>query len=175
MSQRESGYDRIEHDAYETPEWCTIALAAHLPEYVRTILEPACGSGKMVRPLRVIGYEVTGSDIQDGLSFFSTTSAAYDAIVTNPPYNLATEFVEHALHLMEPNHGAVAMLLRCDFDHAKTRKHLFAENAYFSKKLILTKRIKWIEGSTGSPSFNHAWYIWDCRYLGPPTIAYDFQ
>jgi len=142
MSQRDSGYERIEHDAYETPSWATIALTAHIPEYVMTILEPACGSGKMIKPLDVCGYDVTGSDIQAGIDFFTLKEVSQNAVITNPPYALATEFIEHALHLMEPNKGFVAMLLRCDFDHAKTRKHLFADNPAFSKKLILTKRIK---------------------------------
>lgn len=31
MSQRDSGYQRKERDAYETPEWVTLALIPHLP------------------------------------------------------------------------------------------------------------------------------------------------
>ena len=31
MSQRESGYERIDRDLYETPEWVTEALLPHLP------------------------------------------------------------------------------------------------------------------------------------------------
>jgi hypothetical protein len=46
-----------------------------------------------------------------------------DAIVTNPPYTSAVLFIEHALRLMNGG-GKVAMLLRTDFDHAKTRWHL---------------------------------------------------
>jgi hypothetical protein len=67
---------------------------------------------------------------------------------------------------------AQAMLQRTDFDHAKTRWHLFAESTSFAKKLVLTKRIRWIVGSTGSPSFNRAFYVWDRSHTGPPTIAY---
>jgi hypothetical protein len=70
------------------------------------------------------------------------------------------------------NQGIVAMLLRTDFDHAKTRQHLFAKHAAFAKKVVLTKRIRWFEDSKGAPSFNHAWFIWDWRHSGPPTLAY---
>jgi hypothetical protein len=73
---------------------------------------------------------------------------------------------------MRPNGGLVAMLLRCDFDHAKSRQHLFGGCAQFAKKLILTRRIRWIENSTGSPSFNHAWFIWDWQHQGPPVLVY---
>jgi len=44
----------------------------------------------------------------------------------------------------------VAMLLRTDFDHAKTRWHLFSDCPAFACKIVLTKRIRWIENSTGS-------------------------
>src|SRR5215472_16172264 len=47
MSQRDSGYARIEQDNYETREWVTEALLPHIPEYVRHAWEQACGSGKM--------------------------------------------------------------------------------------------------------------------------------
>jgi hypothetical protein len=179
MSQRSSGYDRIEHDVYETPAWATHALVPHLPARVKHIHEPAAGSGKMVEALIYARPDilVSSADIRDGEDFFAVQAIGADAIVTNPPYSDATAFIEHALELMRPNGGIVAMLLRCDFDHAASRRRLFAECPAFDRKLILTRRIRWIEGSTGSPSFNHAFYIWDWRRDtgAPPAISYDFQ
>jgi hypothetical protein len=64
------------------------------------------------------------------------------------------------------------MLLRTDFDHAASRRHLFADCAMFAKKVVLTKRIRWFEDSNGSPSFNHCWMIWDRQHHGPPTLTY---
>ncbi len=174
MSQRESGYERVAFDQYETPAWATRALVPHIPERVRTIWEPACGSGKMVDELRR-NHIVTASDIQTGSNFLDEVHCCGDAIITNPPYSIAQEFIEHALELTMPESGFVAMLLRCDFDHAKTRRHLFANHAAFAKKLVLTKRIRWIEDSKGSPSFNHAWFIWDWDCASDPVLAYDFQ
>ena len=95
-----------------------------------------------------------------------------DGIITNPPYTEAVRFIEHALALTKPCDGFVAMLLRTDFDHAATRQHLFAHCPQFARKVVLTKRIRWFGGSTGSPSFNHAWYVWDWRHAGAPTLAY---
>jgi hypothetical protein len=60
------------------------------------------------------------------------------AIITNPPYALAQEFIGHALEMMEPD-GIVSMLLRTDFDHAKTRAHLFSGCPAFAKKPVLTR------------------------------------
>lgn len=179
MSQRDSGYERKERDLYETPEWVTEALLPHISDRVSApIWEPAAASGKMVRALEKIS-PVFASDVAPGSSFverqdfLEATKASFDFdyIVTNPPYELATEFIIKALALVNPN-GLVAMLLRTDFDHAKTRAPLFGGCPRFAKKLVLTKRIKWFEDSNGQPSFNHAWFIWDWRHKGPPTIAY---
>lgn len=68
------------------------------------------------------------------------------------------------------------MLLRTDFDHAKTRRHLFADCPAFAKKVVLTKRILWFTPEPGakgkSPSENHAWWIWDWQHRGAPTVGY---
>lgn len=171
MSQRDSGYERKERDLYETPEWVTDALLPHIPNLLR-IWEPACGSGRMARVLDQAGNVLTASDISSGDDFLSAKCSLHQAIVTNPPYILAREFIEHALELMCPQDGVVAMLLRTDFDHAKTRQHLFSDCAQFAKKIVLTRRIQWFEDSKGSPSFNHAWFIWDWKHQGAPTLAY---
>ena len=171
MSQRDSGYERKERNLYETPAWVTEALLPHIPAGLRSIWEPACGSGKMSGVLEAVGYRVLATDIDGGKDFLATIDRSYEAVITNPPYVLAQEFIEHAMRMVGGD-GLVAMLLRTDFDHAKTRQHLFGKCPWFFKKVVLTRRIKWFEESTGSPSFNHAWYIWKMRHRGPPTLAY---
>lgn len=176
MSQRDSGYARKDRDLYETPEWVTEVLLPQIP--LTHIWEPAEGSGKMARVLGRI-CPVTGTDLNDGNDFLMFRDLPHlmcRAIITNPPYELATEFCEHALRLMEPVGGFIAMLLRTDFDHAKSRSHLFRDCPAFAKKLVLTRRIVWFEPEPGakgkSPSFNHAWFIWDWKHEGAPTLAY---
>lgn len=180
MSQRDSGYARKERDLYETPKWVTEALLPHIMHRVDApIWEPAAASGKMadvlgrIAPLFCSDIVVHGDDGTEECDFLQTTKATYDFdfIVTNPPYELAQEFIEHALAMTKGN-GLVAMLLRTDYDHAKTRQHLFSECPQFARKIVLTKRIKWFEDSTGQPSFNHAWFIWDWKHQGAPTLAY---
>jgi hypothetical protein len=60
------------------------------------------------------------------------------------------------------------MLLRAD--RAATRSSLFIHPV--AKKVALTKRIVWFTGPKAAPSFNHAWYVWDHKHCGPPTLAY---
>jgi hypothetical protein len=151
-----------------------MALAPHM-KGVRYIWEPACGQGKMAKMLATWpGVRVRASDIEKGVNFLAIAHAHHDAVITNPPYSHAQDFIEHALKLVKPYQGRVAMLLRIDYDSAKSRQHLFGRCPQFAKKVVLTSRIKWIEGSTGSPSFNHAWFIWDWTYreIGGARIAY---
>jgi hypothetical protein len=171
MSQRDSVYVRIERDMYETPAWVTEALLPHLPAWCRMIWEPAAGSGKMSRVLKSFADTVVSSDISQGQDFLEADGFDGDGIITNPPYERAVEFIKHALSLTAPDR-LVAMLLRTDFDHARSRRHLFQHHPAFSRKLVLTKRIRWFEDSKGGPSFNHAWFVWNYQHKGPPTLAY---
>jgi hypothetical protein len=172
MSQRPSGYERKEWDLYETPEWVTEAVIPHLPWIGGNCWEPAAGSGKMVAVLGKHFDKVLATDAQQKESFFDFECASdSNAIITNPPYDQAQKFAEHALRLTCPARGMVALLLRVDFDSAKTRAHLFDDCAAWAKKVVLLKRITWFKGEK-SPSYNHAWYIWSWRHEGPATIAY---
>src|SRR5262245_39853778 len=131
MSQRASGYQRQAADRYETPGWVALALVPHLPARVRTIWEPACASGNLVCALIGAGFDVVGTDLTHGDFLEFQARCRSDAIVTNPPYDQATEFIEHAMRVAD----VVAMLLRTDFDHAATRRHLFGGCPYFAKKI----------------------------------------
>lgn len=198
MSQRNSGYERRDRELYETPAWVTRALIPHLPPYVDEAWEPACGSGLMTDALYNSGIVPVGTDINGGADFLAYKFLLAKNIITNPPYLIAQEFIEHALKLTWPT-GMVAMLLGSDYDHAKTRRHLFDEHPAFCKTVVLTERIKWFDepvpckacngtglnmwgvkckpcGGKGEknvgPSENHCWFIWDWQHKGPSTKAY---
>lgn len=185
MGQRDSGYERKPRDFYATPSWVTEVLLPFLPDDA-IVWEPACGAGAMVRVLAQ-RHAVVATDVEPGPDhiqgdFFRWSSPPRagklkpNVIVTNPPYDKAQEFTEHAIALMQPFGGMVAMLMRIDWDSASTRRHLFAGCPAWSKKIVLTKRILWFKpppGSTGkSPSENHCWMIWDWKQRGRATIEY---
>jgi hypothetical protein len=194
MSQVSSGYERKEHDLYPTPAWVTEVLIAHIERSCELryggVHECAAGEGMMADVLDAVpGMRPTyRSDIRHcaGLDlvgdFLTLDRSPRPNIITNPPFGqrgaLAEQFIEHALRLTEDSVGMVAMLLRVDFDSAKTRRHLFGDNPAWSKKLVLTSRIKWFDmppepgKKKAGPSENHAWYIWDWKHEGPATIAY---
>jgi hypothetical protein len=184
MSQRSSGYQRKPGDFYPTPAWVTEAILPFIPDDVRHVWEPAAGDMAMVNSLDAAGLEVFASDIHehpdldDCRDFFAYKQApkGTHGILTNPPYALATEFIEHAMKLMRVPDGLVAMLLRADFDSAASRSHIFADCPVFARKIVLRKRIVWFVQADGkpkaSPSFNHAWYLWDFQHRGAPALSW---
>lgn len=183
MTQRNSGYGRIQGEAYFTPSWVVDCLLNIEREKARIgdfrsdgVYDPCCGDGRIVKALRGQDIYAGGQDINAhgfapaGINFLSMASLpdGYSHIITNPPYGgggkLAVEFIEHAIRLVEPKHGLVAFLLRSDFDSAKTRAHLFRDNAHFWGEVRLLKRIQWTNiVHTAGSSQNHCWFIWDTK------------
>jgi hypothetical protein len=150
MSQRNSEYARIANDLYVTPRWVYEALYEVEP-WAREALDPA--------PIDAA---------YDYLAVQFTDTLYPPAIATNPPFSLAEEFCRKALGDAE----RVAMLLPYSFDAAKTRRDLFAPP--FKIRYNLTKRIRWenLEQKKAGPSQNHAWYVWDWTYSGPPMLGW---
>jgi hypothetical protein len=178
MSQRCSGYVRERDDEYETPHWVTRVLLPYLPRRnCAYVWDPADGPGSQIaEALSAAGYEVAATR-DDFLATIKPPHDRINVIVCNPPYGgagrLACQFIARALELV-PH---VAMLLRIDFDSAKTRVHLFRDHPDFAGKIILLNRVIWFprEGAPG-PSENHAWFLWDRRHRGsPPTIHYALK
>ena len=92
------------------------------------VWEPTSGHGNITRVLEAYGHEVTSTDIedygeqdykQDFLLAQKCPKKCMD-IVMNPPYLLATEFVRHALDILEPGRKLCA-LLRIQFLEGQRR------------------------------------------------------
>jgi hypothetical protein len=166
-------------DLYETPDVATIALlkAEKLPHF---IWEPACGPGAIVRVLRAHGHYVWATDLVDygcqdsesGCDFLMMRQTRVDveAIVTNPPYKLGKEFVEHALH-MAPR---VYMLLRLGFLESQRRSSILddghlARVHVFRRRLPMMHRNGW-DGPKAGSAIAYAWFVWDRSHKGPAAI-----
>lgn len=187
-----SGYERIEGDFYPTPAWMTyglIDLFVDRPQQDSPIRfdsdwwEPACGEGHIVEVAKnVINGKFHATDLMDrgygktDVDFLTATEApaGVEMIWTNPPYgDLAEEFVVKALALMEPVKGSVIMLMRNEYDCSKKRMKIFKGHPAYFGKAVSTTRPRWIEGTTGSPRHNYAWYLWDWASVGKePRIFY---
>lgn len=164
-------------DLYETPPVAVQALmkAEVLP---KVIWECACGPGSIVRELRSAGHHVYATDLVDygcpesesAVDFLleRAPSFAVGAVVSNPPYKLAAEFVGHALQLGIPK---VAMLLRLAFLESERRRAildsgLLARVHVFRNRIPMMHRDGW-EGPKSSSSIPFAWFVWELGHKGP--------
>lgn len=119
--------EREKHDFYAT-HWSAIDLLKKKIDLPKQILEPACGSGCLSERLAELGHEVKSYDLIDRgygevRDFFTMTEPPFEgdfAIVTNPPYRYASEFVLHSLELV-PNGSLVCMFLKTTFLESKGR------------------------------------------------------
>lgn len=173
-------------DLYETPEVAVKALMA-VETLPLDIWEPACGPGSIVRVLRASGHNVLATDLRDyrasghqdrALVDFllaprmATTFGGkpYGGIITNPPYRLAHQFVVRALDLTD----YVCMLLRLAFLESERRRDILdngplARIHVFRDRLPMMHRDGW-EGPRSSSAMAFAWFVWDRRHKGPPTL-----
>ena len=119
--------ERETNDFYATsPEAIDLLVSKIiLPQH---ILEPACGTGCLSKRMEALGHKVTSCDLVDRgfgqvQDFFTMTQPPIEgmfAIVTNPPYKYAKEFVLHALDIV-PQQGLVCMFLKTTFAEGKAR------------------------------------------------------
>jgi hypothetical protein len=96
--------------------------------------------------------------------------AGVEAIVTNPPFKLAEQFVEHALQLCP----LVVMLLRLAILESERRCGILegrglARVQVFRRRLPMMHRAGW-EGRKANSGMAFAWFIWDCAHRGPAAI-----
>jgi hypothetical protein len=102
-----------DRDLFYTPVYATEMILPYIPEGVRTIWEPAAGTGMIAKVLRGAGYNVSETDIRSDppVNFLKRYECDADAIITNPPFSLKVEFVSRCLHFRKP----FALLIPGDF------------------------------------------------------------
>jgi len=146
MSSLNRGTVRNADDYYITPHWLIEDLQAALsesnvfnvnPENYPRVLDPSaggCEKYEMSYPtvLEKEGFTVESWDIREdsraqlkGIDFLSIPPMVpYDLIITNPPFNLAQEFTEHALEMVGSG-GLVIVLQRLNWLGSQKRKAMW--------------------------------------------------
>lgn len=174
-------------DYYATPPEAVRALCRCV-EFRPFIIEPCCDEGHISRELQKHGYDVESSDIiyrgfgkEGEFDFLDSTPEELQGsdIVTNPPYNQAARFIEHAIDCTDAN-AKIAMLLRLTFLESQKRKRLF--DTYpptavyvFRNRIGCAKNGEFKINSHGElyyPSaVAYAWFLWDksqFKFAGAP-------
>ncbi len=156
-------------DPYWTPSAATSALLK-IENVPNSVADPACGSGAILNVLREAGHVVHGSDIVD-YGWPHTVIRDYlagpilmngVAIVTNPPFRLAREFIQKSLD--DRAHFA-AFLLCLNFLESVRRKKFFETHPPSriwdsSRRLPMMHRLGWA-GPMAPSNDCFAWFVWD--------------
>lgn len=159
---------RREHDFYPTPVEATVALLRAVPDLPEVIWEPACGDGAISKVLKDNGKDVISTDLIErgygtsGVDFLKSKKLA-DCVVTNPPFNLADDFIRHASRI---GVNSMAMLLKVTYFSAAKRIELWHEWPPH-KIMPLTWRLDFVGG--GSPTMDCMWVYW-CNPMPPDTV-----
>ena len=96
------------------------------------------------------------SDIADGVDYLDAKSAGlYKAIITNPPFSLAEQFIRKAV----AEAPVVAMLLKATYFHAGSRVALFRECPP-TAVLAMAWRPAMCPERGKSPIMDFIWAVW---------------
>jgi hypothetical protein len=174
-----SSRPRGQNDFYRTPRASTEALL-NVETFDERVWEPACGDGAISTVLWARGHDVISTDLNDykfgtcGVNFLTEYDLVAPTIITNPPFLLADQFIQHALHL-----GAhkAAFLLRLAFLEGM-RRHttLFAPTPPARVWVHSRRQTLWIgddpdaRGTGGAIAF--AWFVWDRTHTGPTQLGW---
>lgn len=145
------------------------------------IWEPACGTGNLVKPLTKNGFVVYASDLKDRgfgevhVDFLNTKiDNCPPIILTNPPYSLATEFIEHALEIL-PENGLYIALMNITYLAGQKRFERVYSKGSLREVYVFSKRVEcWKnndkEHESGNALINFCWYVFQKGYKGQPTL-----
>lgn len=169
---------RVPHDFYPTPPEGTRALLS-VERFSGSIWEPACGKGAISEVLIAHGYTVVSTDLINrgygtgGVNFLTQSRTRARNIITNPPYGhgLADAFVRHALQLVAPTSGSVAMLLNLA-SLAHPMRHRRWTRMPPAAVYILDELTCLPNGIARGFAAEHryCWAVWKPGHVGRPTL-----
>lgn len=163
---------------FPTPPWVSRLgaelLLTEIPT-ARRIWEPACGQGHMVKAIRPYFSSVLATDIHDydrGYGVFDFLGddpprKAPADIITNPPFPLGQEFVEHGLSIGR----SVSCVCRLAFLESRGRHELMDQLTVIAP---LTERARMTLGRwepKRSSATVYAWFIWINGRLGERKLV----
>ncbi|MEC7763367.1 MAG: hypothetical protein VX874_15805 [Pseudomonadota bacterium] len=172
-------------DDFPTPPWATRALLRELSSRGLTLMnrvvrEPAANRGFMLRPIAEVTKRIIASDIHDygiGLpvqDYLAGPEPDVDWTITNPPFNLAVDFIERAL---EQSRVGVAIFQRTAFLEGQERFETLFDRAPPAHVFQFVERVPLHRGILRDPDetyfdersgthrkpstmASYAWFVW---------------
>lgn len=152
-------------------------------------LEPCVGTGNIIVAMDTLktcpqwtyldikdrGYPY--ALIQDYLTW--NTNERFDFIITNPPYSLASEFIEKSMTLLDDN-GTCCMFLKLQFLEGVKRKELFDKYPPKYIYVFRSRMATWKNGLEKNPdtgkkwaeTIAFAWFVWVKGSTTEPVIRW---
>ena len=171
--------ERSKLDYYGTDPISTRALLEN-ETFTDKIWEPCAGHHLIVDEPKSVGYKVFASDIAEYegynhtiLNFFDFEDEWDYDIVTNPPYNLSTDFTVKALNILKPGRK-LALFLRLQYLEGKSRyEKVFKANPpktvyVFTNRQTSSK----VDDFTVGSAVAYCWFIWEKGFKGDPIIKW---
>lgn len=128
-----NGKNKDRHDRWYTPT-SALSLLDKPFKYSqwKEIYDPFCGDGRIVKYFRDKGIEAEGSDIEDGIDFFSLDNEFWNyiidnrvVIVSNPPYSITTKILERLCEMSKYGVIQFALLMPLTTLDSKKRHKYF--------------------------------------------------
>jgi hypothetical protein len=157
-------------DDFQTPPKAVGPLLPYLRKEWH-IWECAAGKGNLVRGLQSQGYQVYGSDLVQRVDFLtSSPPAAFDCIVTNPPYSLKDEFLGRCYGYAKP----FALLMPLTALEGEAKQRLYQEHGI--QLIVPNQRINFETpyGVDMGSWFTTAWFTWKLS-LPRDLIFFDLK
>ena len=129
--------------------------------------------------------KITAIDLVDrgqgtgGIDFLTyNPTVKFDNIITNPPFVLAQEFIEHSLDIIKDG-GKIAMFLKVQFLEGTKRKKFFDKVPLRYVYVFRARQAPWMNGNPlnengkkWSSTMCFAWFIFEKGYNGEPIIRW---
>lgn len=186
---------RVENDFYATNPLAVEMLDKVYPLDCndKYVLDPCVGQGHILNKVKEL-YPVAkcmGVDIVDR-GYENTMVRDYinecpvrpigwrfDLIITNPPYSLASEFVDKSIQLLRDG-GKCCMFLKIQFLEGQKRKELFDKYPPRYIYVFRNRMATWNNGQEFDPKTGkhwsttmcHAWFVWEKGFKGEPIIRW---
>jgi hypothetical protein len=154
MSATNRGAERHVNDFYNTPSYTLQSLLDVLDvQKAKSFLEPCRGGGVIYNAMPIQDRDY--AEILEGKDYLKAEfNKKYDLVVTNPPYSLASEFLQKSLG----ESGSVWYLLRLNFLESKKRAEWWQNNLP-THLLVLSARPSFTGNGTDATAY--AWFGWD--------------
>lgn len=178
-------WERDPLDWYVEPHECSAALF-QLEEFVGTVWDPACGSGRIVEQAQKASLPAFGTDIvrrsdfcQSQMDFLDRPSTPEFAnIVTNPPFSHAEDFVREAIRIT-PVGGKIAVILPLVWVSGFSSKRDWLPHSPLKTLYPISPRPSMPPGKVieagikaGNGTKDFAWLVWQVGYSGNASVRF---